>query len=81
MLIVSSRPVRRLYGPTDLDADGFDYKRDLGNPGDLGNPDSRVRLLPTVFEDLCGLGRMRLRDLPALREQRARPVALAGNAS
>jgi glycosyltransferase involved in cell wall biosynthesis len=42
--------------------------------------DSRVRLLPTVFEDLCGLGRMRLRDLPALREQPPRPVALTGNA-
>jgi glycosyltransferase involved in cell wall biosynthesis len=44
------------------------------------DPDSRVRLLPTVLEDLCGLGRMRLRDLPALRQQRPRPVALAGNA-
>jgi len=43
--------------------------------------DSRVRLLATMFEDLCGLGRMRWRDLPALRGQRARPVALGGNAS
>ena len=33
-MTVSSRPVRRLYGPTDLDADGFDYERDLGNPGE-----------------------------------------------
>ncbi len=33
-MTVSSRPVRRLYGPTDLDAAGFDYERDLGNPGE-----------------------------------------------
>ncbi len=31
------------------------------------DPDSRVRLLPTVLEDLAGLGRLRLRDLPATR--------------
>jgi len=36
------------------------------------DPDSRVRLLPTVLEDLRGLGRMRWRDLPALREQARR---------
>jgi len=36
------------------------------------DPDSRVRLLPTVLEDLRGLGRMRWRDLPALREQAVR---------
>jgi len=29
--------------------------------------DSRVRLLPTVIEDIVGLGRLRLRDLPAAR--------------
>ena len=33
-MTVSSRPVRRLYGPTDLADDGFDYRTDLGNPGE-----------------------------------------------
>ena len=33
-MTVSSRPVRRLYDPTDLADDGFDYGGDLGNPGD-----------------------------------------------
>ena len=32
-MTVSSRPIRRLYGPTDLADEGFDYARDLGNPG------------------------------------------------
>ena len=34
-ITVSSRPVRRLYGPTDLDEENFDYERDLGNPGEF----------------------------------------------
>ena len=33
-MTVSSRPIRRLYGPTDLADDGFDYRADLGNPGE-----------------------------------------------
>ena len=33
-MTVSSRPVERLYGPTDLDGEGFDYERDLSNPGE-----------------------------------------------
>ena len=33
-MTVSSRPIRRLYDPTDLAADGFDYEGDLGNPGE-----------------------------------------------
>ena len=35
------------------------------------DPDSRVRLVPTVLEDLAGLGRLRLRDLPAVRQRAA----------
>ena len=33
-MTVSSRPIRRLYGPTDLADDGFSYAKDLGNPGE-----------------------------------------------
>ena len=33
-MTVSSRPVARLYSPTDLADDDFDYRRDLGNPGE-----------------------------------------------
>ncbi len=40
--------------------------------------DSRVRLLPTVLEDLAGLGRLRLRDLPATRALQNRKGAPAG---
>jgi len=47
------------------------------------DPDSRVRLLPTVLEDLAGLGRLRLRDLPAARSAQRnkalRPDALIGD--
>ena len=31
---VSSRPVQRLYGPSDLADDGFSYDSHLGNPGE-----------------------------------------------
>ncbi len=31
-MTTSSRPINRLYGPTDID--GFDYTRDAGNPGE-----------------------------------------------
>jgi len=30
----SSKPIDRLYGPTDLADDGFNYADDLGNPGE-----------------------------------------------
>ena len=30
----SSKPIERLYGPTDFGSDGLDYARDLGNPGE-----------------------------------------------
>jgi len=30
----SSKPIERLYGPTDLGDGGLDYARDLGNPGE-----------------------------------------------
>ena len=30
----SSRPIEGLYGPTDLGDDGFEYERDLANPGE-----------------------------------------------
>ena len=30
----SSRPIDRLHGPTDLADEGFDYARDLANPGE-----------------------------------------------
>ena len=33
-MTVSSRPIKRLYGPTDLADAGWDYARDLGNPGE-----------------------------------------------
>lgn len=33
-MTVSSRPIRRLYGPTDLVDDDFSYSEDLGNPGE-----------------------------------------------
>ncbi|MCZ6545775.1 MAG: methylmalonyl-CoA mutase family protein [Chloroflexi bacterium] len=33
-MTVSSRPIERLYGPTDLDDQDFDYERELGNPGE-----------------------------------------------
>ena len=33
-MTVSSRPIQRLYSPTDLAEDGFSYAKDLGNPGD-----------------------------------------------
>jgi methylmalonyl-CoA mutase N-terminal domain/subunit len=34
-MTVSSRPIRRLYGPTDLADSVFDYGNDLGNPGEF----------------------------------------------
>jgi len=30
----SSKPIERLYGPTDFGDGGLDYERDLGNPGE-----------------------------------------------
>ena len=33
-MTVSSRPIERLYGPTNLADQDFDYARELGNPGD-----------------------------------------------
>ena len=30
----SSKPIERLYGPTNFGSDGLDYERDLGNPGE-----------------------------------------------
>ena len=33
-MTVSSRPIRRLYGPTDLAGEQFNYDTDLGDPGD-----------------------------------------------
>jgi methylmalonyl-CoA mutase N-terminal domain/subunit len=33
-MTVSSRPIERLYGPTELDDESFDYATDLGNPGE-----------------------------------------------
>ncbi len=57
---VSSRPIARLYGPTDSEAEGFDYARDLGNPGEYpftrGVHASGYRGRPWTIRMFAGFG-------------------------
>ncbi len=59
-ITVSSRPVRRLYGPTDLADEGFDYSEHLGNPGAYpftrGIHPSGYRARPWTIRMFSGFG-------------------------
>ena len=70
----SSRPVNRLYGPTDLADDDLDYALDLGNPGDYpftrGIHPTGYRGRPWTIRIFSGFGsaeetNQRFRDLLA----------------
>ena len=71
---VSSRPIKRLYDPTDLAADGFDYASDLGAPGEYpftrGVHPTGYRGRPWTIRMFSGFGSVeetnaRFRDLLA----------------
>ena len=57
---VSSRPIKRLYDPTDLAEQGFDYQQDLGHPGEYpytrGIHPSGYRGRPWTIRMFSGFG-------------------------